>query len=132
MGTTEEIRESCRAWVAAELTGDTQTLDGLATAQFVLIGPVRFVVDKDHWLGRFGPEGLTIEELDWRETQVIEHGEHAVVVVGEQHQKATHAGRRADGQFRTAHTFVPDGGRWRLALLQYSMLGAPPPFTQGR
>lgn len=130
MSATDEAVEVCRAWAAAELAGDAGALEGLATSQLVLVGPVGFVLDRAAWLGRFEPDGLAIEALDWHETQVVEHDGHAVVVVGEVQQRATHAGRRADGAFRTVHTLVPDGGAWRLALLQYSMLGGPPPFAQ--
>jgi ketosteroid isomerase-like protein len=130
MTTQEEILALGRRWVDAELNGDAEQLDKIAVDDFRLVGPAGFVLDRDQWLDRFGPDKLDIERLDWTDVEVREYGD-AVIAIGIQSQRATFAGNRADGSFRVSHVAVRTDGTWRLAGLQFSPLGGPGPFAQG-
>lgn len=123
----DNILELCHGWANAELRGDTETLDRLATDGFVLVGPAGFVLERPAWLARFAPDALSMESLDWSPEEVREHGQSAVVI-GVQAQQATFAGNRADGRFRVMHVVVRDPTAWRLAAIQFSPLGGPGPF----
>ena len=48
--TADQIDELGARWVAAEMTGDTDTLETIVTDDFRLVGPFGFVLDKDQWL----------------------------------------------------------------------------------
>lgn len=119
----------CRQWAAAELSGDAAALDRLATDDFLLIGPVGFVLERPAWLSRFGPDALMMEVLDW-EPEHVRGYDGCTVIVGIQSQQATHAGSRADGRFRVTHVVVDNSGEPRLAAIQFSPLGGPGPFSR--
>ncbi|QRP49907.1 nuclear transport factor 2 family protein [Amycolatopsis sp. FDAARGOS 1241] len=130
MSTTEDIQELGKRWVAAETAGDTEALDTLATGDFALVGPLGFVLDREQWLGRYRSGALVTHELDWRDVAVREHGDTAIAI-GVHDQKASHQGNSVDGQFRATHVLVREDGRWLLAGMHLSPLGAPPAFARG-
>jgi hypothetical protein len=47
---TDDIDDLLAQWAEAERTGDAGRLDALLTDDFVGIGPVGFVLDKDAWV----------------------------------------------------------------------------------
>src|SRR5262249_16619882 len=57
--TTTEILELGRRWAQAEQHADVETLDALAVADFELVGPLGFVLDKQQWLDRYRTGDLT-------------------------------------------------------------------------
>ncbi|HWD05162.1 MAG TPA: nuclear transport factor 2 family protein [Amycolatopsis sp.] len=130
MGTAEDIRELGKRWAAAEAAGDTETLAGLVTDDFTLVGPLGFVLDRGQWLERYRSGALVTHELDWREVAVREHGDTAIAI-GVHEQKASHQGNPVDGQFRATHVVVREDGRWLLAGMHLSPLGVPPAFARG-
>ena len=126
--TEEQVREVGRVWADAEVRGDTETLAGLAADDFRLVGPLGFVLDKQQWLARYGGGDLVTEKLDWTGVEVRSFGDTAVAI-GVHEQVAKHRGNPVDGKFRATHVLVRDGGRWRLAGIHLSPIGAP--FTPG-
>ena len=48
-----EIEEFGKRWVEAELAGDTSAMDSLAHRDFLLVGPLGFILDKAQWLERY-------------------------------------------------------------------------------
>jgi hypothetical protein len=66
----DELQELNRRWTEAEIGADVAALDALAADDFVLVGPVGFVVDKQHWLDRYRSHELVTEELAFRATQI--------------------------------------------------------------
>ncbi|GAA3439898.1 nuclear transport factor 2 family protein [Kutzneria kofuensis] len=100
------------------------TLDELATESFTLVGPFGFVLDKTQWLDRYRSGDLVTSELDWRDRQVREIGDTALVV-GVHEQKAAYRGTPSDGQFRSTHIWVREHDGWRLAGTQLSPIGRP-------
>ena len=123
-GTHAEILALGARWAAAEQHGDTATLDELAAADFRLVGPFGFVLDKTQWLDRYRSGALVTSSLVWDDVTVRDFGNTAIAI-GRQTQRASYQGQPADGQFRVTQVFVHDGGRWALASLHLSQ-AAPP------
>jgi ketosteroid isomerase-like protein len=126
--TVEQVRALGERWARAERDGDAAALDDLSVADFTLVGPLGFVLDKREWLDRFRAGAFTVEALDWEDVSVRDYGE-AAVAIGVHAQRAAFGGNRADGKFRATHIAVRDGDRWRLAGMHLSPIGGPPPFA---
>ena len=113
-------------WAQAEQNADTTALDELAAQDFRLVGPFGFILDRNQWLQRYDTGDLTTISLDWDQVEVREFGDTAIAI-GRHTQRATYAGRPADGQFRITHVFVRDAdATWRIANIQLSQLAAAP------
>jgi ketosteroid isomerase-like protein len=124
-----EIRELGKRWAEAEVHGDVDALDALATEDFRLVGPAGFILDKQQWLDRYRGGGLTMRSLHWEDVDVRVHGE-AAVAIGRYTQEATFQGNPVDGEFRVTQVAVRDPDRWRLASIHIGPLGAPPAFLR--
>lgn len=127
--TEEAIRQLHRSWADAEQRGDTGTLAALTTDEFVLVGPLGFLLNKQQWLDRYRNGDLDTTSLDWHDTQTRIYGGCAVVV-GVHSQKAAYRGNPVDGDFRSTHIVICRDGQWLLAGIQLSPIAAPPAFTQ--
>ncbi|MCW3820796.1 nuclear transport factor 2 family protein [Micromonospora sp. DR5-3] len=127
---TTEILELGRRWAEAEQRADVETLDALAVADFALVGPLGFVLDKQQWLDRYRTGDLITASLTWDEVAVRSYGD-AAVAIGRHTQQASYRGQPSDGQFRATHIAVRAGNRWQLAGVQLSPIGAfrPPVGT---
>jgi ketosteroid isomerase-like protein len=114
-------------WAQAEQNGDTAELDELAVADFRLIGPFGFILDRDQWLQRYSSGALDTRSLTWDQVEVRDFGDTAIAI-GRHSQQASYAGRSADGRFRITHVFVRGSdGTWRIANIQLSQLAAGAP-----
>lgn len=120
-----EITELGRRWAAAEVQGDTDTLDELTVDDFTLVGPLGFILDKKQWLDRYRSGQFVTHELDWRDVVVRSYGDTAVAI-GIQEQRAAYQGRPSDGKFRVTQILVRRDDRWRLAGVHLSPIAAPP------
>lgn len=124
MTVQQNILDLGRRWAAAEVDGDTATLDRLAVDDFTLVGPFGFILTKQQWLDRYRDGDLVTSELDWGEVTVRDYGTVAVAI-GVHAQRAAYRGRPNDGRFRATHVAVQDGDEWRLAGIHLSPLGLP-------
>lgn len=129
MSAEDELDQLHQRWVDAEQRGDAETLATLATDDFMLVGPVGFMLNKQQWTERYRTGGLVTKSLDWHDAQTRIYGDCAVVV-GVHTQKATYQGNPVDGDFRSTHIAIRRDGRWLLAGIQLSPIGAPPAFTR--
>jgi hypothetical protein len=122
-----DLAELEERWRAAEVAGDTTTLDGMTAPEFRLVGPLGFVLSRPEWLQRYGGGGLLTTALEWRKVDTHVVGDTAVSV-GVHDQRATYQGQPADGTFRSTHVWQGGGEEWRLLLIQLSPIGpfAPP------
>jgi ketosteroid isomerase-like protein len=123
-----DVRQLSQAWVAAELAGDSAALERLTTADFRVVGPVGFVLDREQWTGRYREGIFDTAELSYADVAVRIHGDTAISI-GVHTQKATYQGDPADGSFRGTHIAVREGERWLLAGMHLSPIGGPPPFA---
>lgn len=124
----QELAELDRAVTRAEVEGDVTTLDSLATDDFMLVGPVGFVLDKQQWLDRYRGGGLRTIALTFEDAVTrVHHG--CAIRIGRHVQEAEFQGRPVNGEFRATHIAVHDGDHWRLAGVHLSTIGGPPPFA---
>jgi ketosteroid isomerase-like protein len=120
-----EIGEFGRRWVEAELAGDTDAIDSLAHQDFLLVGPLGFILDKAQWLERYSSGAFVTSALDWRDTHVRVFGDCAVVI-GVHDQEAAYRGQPNNGQFRATHILIREDGAWRLIGMHLSPIATPP------
>ena len=123
----QEVARLADAWATAELRADTAFLEQTLADDFIGIGPLGFMLNKQEWLARHQSGDLKYDSLELDEVTVRVYGE-AAVVTGRQVQSAAYRGNSIPGQFRITLVFVHQQGQWRLAHLQLSTIGEPPPF----
>jgi ketosteroid isomerase-like protein len=128
--TTEQIRDLGAHWVDAELAADVEALDALAADDFRLVGPFGFVLDKQQWLDRYRSGDLSTSDLTWTDVEARRYGD-SVVAIGTCSQEAAYKGTPSNGEFRSTHVFVRDGGRWKMAGMQLSPTSFVPPPGAG-
>lgn len=119
------ISELGKRWVEAELAGDIAVMDSLAHRDFLLVGPLGFILDKAQWLERYSSGAFVTTALDWRDTTVRVFGDCAVVI-GVHDQEAAYRGQPNNGQFRATHILARDGDGWQLIGMQLSPIATPP------
>src|SRR6476469_4195188 len=101
---TRNIDELLTEWTESERTGDAQKLDTLLTDDFVGIGPVGFLLDKEAWLVRFD-HGLAYEQLELDEVSTRRHDDTAIVIA-HQHAKGSAGGNPTPPDMRVSFTLV--------------------------
>src|SRR6201994_2277978 len=124
----QELADLDRTLTRAEIEGDIATLDALSIDDFMLVGPVGFVLDKQQWLDRYRGGSLRTTALAFEDAVTRVHGDCAIRI-GRHVQEAEFQGRPVHGEFRATHIAVRGGQRWRPAGVQLSPLGGPPPFA---
>ena len=129
--TLQQLVDLDRTLTRAEIDGDIGTLDALATEDFILVGPVGFVLDKRQWLERYRGGGLRTTALAFDDAVTRVYGDTAVRV-GRHVQQAEFQGRPVNGEFRATHIAVRQSDRWRLAGVHLSPIGGPPPSAAPR
>ena len=127
-GATDQVLELGQRWAAAERGGDADALDPLLADDFLLVGPLGFMLDKAQYLGSRRSGDLKHEALVWEDVNVRVYGE-AAVAVGSQTQRSTYQGRDASGRFRVTQVVVRQEDRWSLVGLHYSPIAQPPETT---
>jgi uncharacterized protein (TIGR02246 family) len=128
---TNQILQLGQRWAAAELASDTNALASLLADDFLLVGPLGFMLDKTQYLGSRRSGDLKHASLTWEDVRVRTYGD-AAVAVGTQTQRSTHQGRDASGRFRVTQVAVRRDARWILAGLHYSPIAQPPAAVEAR
>jgi hypothetical protein len=108
-------------WEQAERSGDRDRLGAILTDDFVGIGPVGFMLAKDAWVSRLGPD-LRYDDLHLDEVSARTHGD-ATVVVARQHAAGEARGNPVPQDTRVSFVVVRDGSDLRIAGMQYSFNG---------
>ncbi len=125
----EELNRLVEDWATAELRGDVAFLEGALTDDFVGIGPLGFMLNKEQWLSRYESGDLVYESFALDEVEARFYGEAAVATC-RQSQAGTYQGQAVDvmqGEFRATLVFVKREGRWLLAGLHLSPIAGMPP-----
>lgn len=120
-----EIRAFGQVWAEAEVRGDVDALDAMTVADFTLVGPLGFVLDKQQWLDRYRSGDLVTSSLNWDEVVVREYATTAVAI-GRHTQQAAYRGTPSDGAFRATHILVRSFDYWQLAGVHLSPIATPP------
>src|SRR5919109_447367 len=114
--TQAQVLELGRRWADAESSGDADALGGLLADDFILVGPLGFMLDKQQYLGSRRSGELKHDSLVWEDVRVRVYGE-AAVAVGSQTQRSTYQGRDASGRFRVTQIAVQQRGGWAIVGL---------------
>ena len=120
-----ELEEFGKRWAEAEVAQDLDVLDAMAHQDFLLVGPLGFILDKAQWLERYSSGAFVTTALDWRDTTVRVFGDCAVVI-GVHDQQAAYRGQPNNGQFRATHMLIREDGTWRLIGMHLSPIATPP------
>jgi ketosteroid isomerase-like protein len=121
----DHILDLGRRWADAELGADVPALEALLDADFACVGPLGFVLNKDHYIAGRRSGDLKQEAFTLQDVHVRVYGD-AAIAIGTQVQKATYQGHDASGQFRITQVFSRKGEDWLLASLHLSPISQPP------
>lgn len=124
-GAEAEVHQLGQRWADAERRGDADDMEPLLADDFVLVGPLGFVLDRGQYLGSRRSGDLRHASFAWEEAQVRVY-DQAAVAVGTQTQQTTYQGRDASGRFRATQFTVQRDGRWLLAGMHLSPIAQPP------
>jgi ketosteroid isomerase-like protein len=124
--TTNEISKLLERFAEAQRLSDLDALSELLSADFKLVGPLGFVVPKEHWLEQFRSGALQIESLEWDELEIRTHAyANFAIAIGKLTQTATYAENRSDGQFRVTVIAIGYGASWHVAGAHYGAIAIP-------
>jgi uncharacterized protein (TIGR02246 family) len=123
--TRDAILGLVRRWIDAERSGDPEALAPLLAEDFMLVGPLGFMLDKPQFLGSRRSGDLKHESFTFDEVQLRVYGDSAVAI-GTQTQKSTYQGRDASGRFRVTLIPVQQQQHWVLAGIHLSPIAVPP------
>lgn len=124
MGAREQVWQLGQRWAEAEERSDAQALGLLLADDFVLVGPLGFLLDKQQYLGSRRSGAMRHESFAWEDVRVRVYGA-AAVAVGSQTQRSAYQGRDASGRFRVTQVAVEQGGRWVIAGIHLSPIAQP-------
>ncbi len=125
VGTLQQILTLGQRWADAEQRGDVAALEALAIDDFMLVGPLGFILTKQQWLDRYRTGDLVTRSLVWDEVEVRDYGT-AAIAIGCHTQRAAYRGTPNDGRFRATHVAVQINGQWLLAGMHLSPIAPPP------
>src|SRR5687768_9442105 len=77
---TEELSGLANDWAAAELSGDTASLEEILADDFVGVGPGGSPLTRDEWIGRHDTGSLEYRSFGLDEAEVRTSGDAAIVV----------------------------------------------------
>jgi ketosteroid isomerase-like protein len=126
---TRQLEEFVEEWAAAELRGDVTFLEGALSDDFVGVGPLGFMLNKEQWLSRYESGDLVYESFTLDEVEARFYGDAAVATC-RQSQAGTYQGQAVDimqGEFRATLVFVEREDRWLLAGWHASPIAGMPP-----
>ena len=123
---SRQLEEFAEEWAAAEQRKDTAFLEVALTDDFVGIGPLGFMLNKEQWLGRYAG-GLSYESFGLYEMDTRFYG-GAAVATCRQTQAGEFQGNDVGEEFRATLIFAEREQRWLLAGLHLSPIAGVPSF----
>jgi ketosteroid isomerase-like protein len=121
-----QAEEFVGEWAAAEQRGDAAFLEGALTDDFVGVGPLGFLLNKQQWLERFAG-GLSYESFVLDELKTRFYGDAAVATC-RQKQAGEFQDNDVGGDFRATLVLVEGDSRWLLAGWHASPIAGAPSF----
>ncbi len=125
-GTASEIERVLTDWVAAELAGDVAKLDDLLIDDFTAVGPLRFVLPKRAWVGRYEQGTFRNEALRLEEVETRLHGDVALVTAHQIQRSVFGESEVPFTDLRTTVVVVNQSGQWRLAAVHMRFVAGTP------
>jgi ketosteroid isomerase-like protein len=122
--TQTRVLDLGKRWADAESRGDAKALGELLADDFMLVGPLGFLLDKQQYLGSRRSGDLKHESFAWDDVRVRAYGDTAIAI-GSQTQRSTYQGRDASGRFRVTQIAAQLDGRWKLVGLHLSPIAQP-------
>lgn len=111
----QDARDFGERWAAAERRCDDGGLARILTSDFMAVGPLGFLLNRDQWLARYTSGELKHTSFAWTDVAVRVYGQ-AAVLIGRQAQESTYQDRPTPGsEFRATLFLVQQEGEWRLA-----------------
>ena len=113
---SRQLKEFAQEWSAAERGGDASFFEDALTDDFVGVGPLGFMLNKEQWLGRFAG-GLSYDSFNIDELEARFHADTAVATC-RQKQAGTYQGEAVDvmqGEFRVTLVLVEQEDRGLVA-----------------
>jgi hypothetical protein len=117
------LDEQLAAWAHAELNGDADALGRLLHPEFVAVGPVGFLLDREQWLQRF-TDGLSYSAFAFAPDIDTRYVGGNAFVIGTQTQQGSYVGRSIDAAFRVTLAFTGDP-EWRMVGAHISLRTPP-------
>jgi ketosteroid isomerase-like protein len=124
----DQILDLGRAWADAERRADAARLDALLDPDFMCVGPLGFVLNKQQYLAGRRSGDLKQQAFEWQDVSVRIYGNTAIAI-GTQVHTATYQGHDASGRFRGTHIYARQGDGWVLASLHLSPITLPPAWA---
>jgi len=121
----DQILELGRRWAKAELQKDTDVIASLLDPDFVCVGPVGFVINKEQYLGARRSGDLKHEVFAWEDVHIRAYGD-AAIAVGTELQTSTFQGRDASARLRATQVLIRKGESWVIATLHLSPITPAP------
>jgi ketosteroid isomerase-like protein len=103
-GRSRPVERFIEKWAATEQRGDAAFLEGALTDDFVGVGPLGFMLNKQQWVGRYAG-GLSYESVALEEVDVRIYGDAAVTTC-RQLQAGEFQGNDIGGEFRATVVLV--------------------------
>lgn len=126
----DQIVELGRHWAKAELDADTEALGRLLDPDFVCVGPVGFVIDKEQYLAGRRSGDLKQQAFTWKPASLRVYGD-AAIAVGTEDQTGTFRGRDASARLRVTQVWIRKGQGWVIASLHLSPITPAPAWILG-
>jgi hypothetical protein len=118
---TEDLSGLANDWVAAELGGDTASLEEIPADDFVGVGPHGFSLTREQWIARHEAENLKYGSFGLDEAEVRTYGDAAIVVCRRRLRGSTRT--------RTAATTSTRGSARRSSSSGNAGTGAWPAYS---
>ena len=125
----QEVAQLANTWATAELQGDTAFLEQRLADDFIGVGPLGFLLNRQEWLARHQSGDMKYTAHTLEELKVRAYNE-AAIVIGRLTQQATYQGNPINVLMRSTLVFVRQHGQWQLAGLHFCNIGQPPPFAR--
>jgi ketosteroid isomerase-like protein len=125
-GAAEDLRKEENAWAAAVVARDFPALDKIFTDQLIYAHSTGGIESKREYLDRLRTGAQRYDSINHEKIQVVSYGD-SVVTHSILRMKGSSDGKPFDNHVMMLHLWVKQGGKWRLAAHQTTLL--PPAAT---
>ena len=120
-GPAEDLRKEETAWAAAVVARDFSALDKIFTDQLIYAHATGGIESKREYLDRLRKGAQRYDSINHEKIQVVSYGD-SVVTHSILRMKGSSDGKPFDNHVMMLHLWVKQGGKWRLAAHQTTLL----------